>query len=321
MNRLLTLARLAACFLCLEASAWAAFQPFQPYPGADSVILNPFDPSDDGALLLLALQPYYRAATGHGFAIQDMPGRGGATAWIELAGREGSAYDLALTDLPNLALLSLARYPPYTLRDIRNICVLASMPLVLWVTEESAARDLHDLIDSARERPGQICLAGLGRGTIQHLATLRFNRMAGVQFAFSPYTGTASARQSVLDGKNQAFWGYPSAALAETGTCRPLAVAAEQRHALFPDLPTFIESGYGLLEKSYFGLAVSGQTNARVSVAVGTVFLELAANRNFQNAISAAGFTPIHVGASELNNYLQRLLEYYARQREEYELD
>jgi tripartite-type tricarboxylate transporter receptor subunit TctC len=320
MNRLLTLALAAAVFL-YSAAALAAFQPFQPYPGADSVILNPFDPSDDGALLLLILQPYYRAATGRGFAVQDMPGRGGATAWIELSGREGSAYNLALTDLPNLAMLSLARYPPYTLRDIRNICVLASMPLVLWVAAESPARDLYDLIDSARERPGQVSLAGLGRGTIQHLATLRFNRMAGVKFAFSPYTGTESARSSVLAGKNQAFWGYPSEALAKTGTCRPLAVAAEQRHALFPGLPTFMESGYGLLEKSYFGLAVSGQTDARVSVSVGAVFLGLAVNRNFQNEISAAGFTPIPVGASELNNYLQSLLEYYARQREEYELE
>jgi tripartite-type tricarboxylate transporter receptor subunit TctC len=321
MNRLLTLALAAAGCLYFAAAALAAFQPFQPYPGADSVILNPFDPSDEGALLLLTLQPYYRAATGRNFAVQDMPGRGGATAWVELSGREGSAYNLALTDLPNLAMLSLVRSPAYTLRDIRNICVLASMPLVLWVAAESPARDIHDLIDSARERPGQVRLAGLGRGTIQHLATLRFNRMAGVKFAFSPYTGTESSRRAVLEGKSQAFWGYPSAALAGSGTCRPLAVAAEQRPALFPDLPTFMESGYGLLEKSYFGLAVSGQTDARVSAAVGTVFLRLAANRNFQSEISAAGFTPIPVGASELNEYLQNLLEYYTRQREEYELE
>jgi tripartite-type tricarboxylate transporter receptor subunit TctC len=283
--------------------------------------LNPFDPSDDAALLLFILQPYYRAATGRAFSIRNLPGRGGATAWIELSSREDDAYQLALTDLPNLAALSLARHPPYNLRDLRNICLLASMPLVLWVGQDSPARDLYDLIDSARARPELVSIAGLGRGTIQHLATLRFNRMTGVKFGFSPHTGVESSGRAVLEGKKQAFWGYPSVALAKTGHCRPLAIASERRHALFPDLPTFMELGYGLLESSYFGLAVSGQTNSRLSVSVGTVFLNLAGNQAFQKEIAAAGFIPTPAGAFELNGYLQRLLEYYARQREEYGME
>jgi tripartite-type tricarboxylate transporter receptor subunit TctC len=320
MKRFFICAHIALFFWYFTAEAFAAFQPFMPYPSADSVILNPFDSSDDSAILLKALQPHYLAATGRSFSIQDMPGRGGATAWIDIAAREDDAYTLALTDLPNMAMHSLAGYPPYNLREIRNICLLASMPLVLWVAKGSFVPDLYGLVDLARERPGQIVIAGLGRGTIQQLTTLRFNRMAGVKFAFSPYTGVESASRAAIDGKSQAFWGYPSVALAKTNTCRPLAIASEKRHALFPDLPTFMELGYGLLESSYFGLAVSGQTNARMSVSVGTVFLGLARKQDFQKEISAAGFTPISVGASDLNSYLTNLLEYYARQREEYVL-
>ncbi|MDR2825325.1 MAG: hypothetical protein LBV76_00850 [Deltaproteobacteria bacterium] len=321
MKRFFTCACSALFFLYFTAEAFAAFQPFMPYPGADSVILNPFDPSDDSARLLTSLQPYYLAATGRNLSIQDMPGRGGATAWIDIAAREDDAYNLALTDLPNLAMLSLAAYPPYNLREIRNICLLASMPLVLWVAKASPVRDLYGLVDLARERPGQVIISGLGRGTIQQLTTLRFNRMAGVKFAFSPYTGVESSSRAAIEGKSQAFWGYPSVALAKTNTCRPLAIASEKRHALFPDLPTFMELGYGLLENSYFGLAVSGQTNARMCVSVGTVFLGLARRQDFQTEISAAGFTPIAVGASDLSGYLTNLLEYYARQREEYGLE
>jgi tripartite-type tricarboxylate transporter receptor subunit TctC len=307
--------------LYFAAQADAAFQSLKPYPSEDSVILNPFDPSDDSALLLSILQPYYKAATGRAFSIRSMPGRGGATAWIDLSGRGDDAYNLALTDLPNLVLLSLAEYPMYNLRDMRNICLLASMPLVLWVHQASPARDLYDLVDSAGARPEQVSIAGLGRGTIQHLATLRFNRMAGVKFSFSPYTGVESSGRAVLEGKKQAFWGYPSAALAKTGNYRPLAIASERRHALFPDLPTFMELGYGLLESSYFGLAVSARTRSQVSVSVGTTFLSLAVEQSFQKEIGAAGFIPAPVGAFDLNGYLQRLLEYYARQKEEYGME
>jgi tripartite-type tricarboxylate transporter receptor subunit TctC len=310
-------------FFCLYCAtgAMAAFQPFMPYPSANSTILNPFDSTDDSSRLLFTLQPYYSAATGRNFSVQDMPGRGGATAWIDIATRKDDAYTLTLTDLPNLAMLSLIKYPPYSLRDIRNVCILASMPLMLWVPKKSNFKDIYSLINSARTKPNQIVIAGLGRGTIQHLATLRFNRMSGVKFGFSPHTGVESAMSAVLGGKKHAFWGYPSVALAKTNDCRPLAIASEQRHALFPDVPTFLELGYGLLESSYFGLAVSTQTNTRASAAIGTVFFGLANNKDFQKEISAAGFIPTPVGAFDLNNYLHNLLEYYTRQKEEYDME
>ena len=320
---------LLAALFC-PARQGAAFQPLIPYPAYDSVILHPYDPADASARLLEMMQPFYYKISGRNFTVQEKPGRSGASAWSYL-GSFADGYSLSLTDLPNLALLSLRQYPAFDLEELRSVCLLASMPLMLWVPAESKYKNFYDLVEQAKAQPGQIVIAGQGSGTIQHLAALRLDRLAGMKTLFLPYSGDSSARQAAVSGRALAFWGHSDPGLAGLGlssldgtgvgqTCRPLAVAAMRRHPLFPDTPTFVELGYDLVETSHFGLALSANTEAKTVQAVRSAFLNLAREAEFQAQITRYGFIPAPVGAFELHTYLRGLLEYYAVQRTDYGL-
>ena len=296
------------------------FKPFLPYPAYDSVVINPFDPADESARLLRILQPFYAKNTGKQLIIQDLPGRGGIGAWAEVAARGDDGYTLALTDLPALTMLSLRTPPPFTLEELRNVCLLASMPLALWAPAQGPHGDLYALVNQAFDNPEQVIIAGTGTFTPQHLATLRFNRLAGMKTAYRAHTGSEAARMATLDGHAQAFWGPASPSLAADPLLRPLAIAAEQRHPLLPQVPTFAELSYDLTETSYFGLAISSGTNPQIAQSVSAAFLNIARNPEFQAQLGAAGFFPAPAGAHEVVEYLKSLRDYYDAEIKDYGL-
>ncbi|MDL2307702.1 hypothetical protein LJC48_06755 [Desulfovibrio sp. OttesenSCG-928-C06] len=307
--------------LLLPAAAGAGtFKPFLPYPSYDSVIINPFDSADENALLLHLLQPFYASATGRQIVIKDMPGRGGITAWAEVAGHGDDGYTLTLTDLPAMAMFSLRTPPPFTLDELRNVCVFAAMPLVLWAPANGAHRDLYSLVNQAFDAPGRVIIAGTGTGTPQHLATLRFNRLAGIKTSYRAHTGAEAGRQAALNGNSHAFWGAASPRMAQDGAFIPLAIASDGRHPLLPQVPTFAELSYNLDETSYFGLAISSETNPQTAQAVSAVFLNIARNPEFQAQLRAEGFFPTPVGAHEIVEYLKILRDYYAVETADYGL-
>ncbi|MDR2050909.1 MAG: tripartite tricarboxylate transporter substrate binding protein [Deltaproteobacteria bacterium] len=278
---------------------------FLPYPGADSTVFNPYSPSDETGLILNALQPFYRASNGRNLRIAPLPGRGGATAWGKLASSPGDGYTLAATNLANVILRSAASRPVFSLKDLRQVCILAEAPLVLWVPERSPFPDLESLLRSARAYPGQMILAGAGSSTLTHLATLRLNFLSGVKTTYLPYLGTSAAMQATLEGRAHAAWGYSLADFGRQMGMRPLATAAPARLNNLSAVPTFDELKIGLVESGLFGLAAPGDTPPDIIQQAAAVYQRVAANPEFQTSLRSIGFIPRTLILEDLKRRLE----------------
>lgn len=145
----------------------------------------------------------------------------------------------------NRALYRRLPYDPE--RDLRPVSLYARFDFTFVVHADLPARDMAGFVALARERRGAMTYASPGVGSPHHLAMERFRRRAGIELTHVPYRGGAPAVMDLTAGTVSSMIldvatgrGYFGG-----GRMRPLAVAAPQRLAAFPEVPTLAEAGFG----------------------------------------------------------------------------
>src|SRR6185503_19664138 len=108
-----------------------------------------------------------------------------------------------------------------------------------------AAKNMRELLDMARAKPGAINYGSGGIGTASHLATEMLKLMANVDMVHVPYKGLGPALTDLLGGRLQVIISTMASALphVKAGKLRALAVTTAQRSSFFPEIPTMNESG------------------------------------------------------------------------------
>ena len=97
----------------------------------------------------------------------------------------------------------------------------------------------------AKASPGKLTFASSGTGALIHLTGEMFKQAAGIDMTHVPYKGTTQILPDLLDGRiDMALDSLPAyLPHLKSGKLRALAVAARQRSAQLPELPTLLESG------------------------------------------------------------------------------
>jgi tripartite-type tricarboxylate transporter receptor subunit TctC len=138
-----------------------------------------------------------------------------------------------------------AKLPYDTVKDFTDIVPLAIQPNVLVVSANSPYKNLMDLVNDAKAKPGAINWghAGIGSGT--HLNTERFLAASGIKVTQVPFKGTPEVFAAMFSGDVNAYWAPISAAMSSIkgGKLRPLAVSTAKRNPTMPDIPTTGEAG------------------------------------------------------------------------------
>ncbi|HEY4251986.1 MAG TPA: tripartite tricarboxylate transporter substrate binding protein [Roseomonas sp.] len=170
---------------------------------------------------------------------------------------------MTMTHTVNVALYPNAPYD--LLRDLAAISVIGSLPLVVCVAAESPARDLAGLVAMVKAQP--VSAASSGNGSPPHLGLELFRRAAGAEAGLLhvPYRGGAPAITDLIAGHVQMVVGNLPEVLGQirAGRLRALAVTAEQRHRLIPEVPTTAEAGLpALVIGNWTGMMVPAATPA-----------------------------------------------------------
>ncbi|MGB0866162.1 MAG: tripartite tricarboxylate transporter substrate-binding protein, partial [Granulosicoccaceae bacterium] len=111
----------------------------------------------------------------------------------------------------------------------------------------------------------------------------------------------------------KAEWGYTTVGAKQGEAVRMLAVAMEERHPLFPDVPTFKELGYDMVGGAYRGIALpntaSDETKQMWSDMIGKVNQDPA----FRQKMLDGGFAMLDVDAAGMDDFMQARIEEYLK--------
>ena len=133
------------------------------------------------------------------------------------------------------------------LHSFAPICNLVSAPTLIVVNSTSPYRTLGQLLDDARQKPGQITMASIGPGSSFQLGFEMLKRAAKVDMTFVPYPGNAPALNAVLGQQVTSMFATLSnvSGYLRAGQLRALAIGNRERARPLQDVPTVAESGYG----------------------------------------------------------------------------
>lgn len=178
--------------------------------------------------------------------VENITGAGGLVGFQRLMKAEPDGHTL---NFSNMSLLIIPHQYPKSnfdpLVDLTPVGTVATVPMVLSVSNASGIKDLPGLVSHMKRNPGKTNFGSGGPGTTGHLSQALFLNMTKLDGALVQYRGTGPAlvdlMSGVIDGViDQTVTLMP---LHADKRARAIAVSTPQRLPQMPDVPTFAEGG------------------------------------------------------------------------------
>ncbi len=271
--------------------------------------VNPFSPGGECDIVQRMQQDPLKKLLGVDVVIEYREGGGGAVGWAHVSKQRPDAHTFACFSLPHIIAQPLSRNPGYETDDLQLIYTYHATPQVLLVRKDSPFATLEDFIADAKKNPGSITVGGTGTASGNHLGAVRLMRAADIRLTWIPFPGTGPTIPALEGGHVGALMTNSTMAQQNKDKFRALAVASEDRLSFLPDVPTFRELGYDVVEAIYRGaLGPKGMPADSVQKLADAID---AVNREQAQRLEEMGFLPVFYGPEESAALVERLKTEY----------
>jgi tripartite-type tricarboxylate transporter receptor subunit TctC len=236
---------------------------------------------------------------GQQFVIEARSGAGGTIATQAVAKAEPDGYTLMMINDNHALNPSVFKNIPYdSLKDFAPIGFVGSTPLVFAANPNVPAKDVKSLVELAKAKPGTVTYGSVGVGSASHLAGAMLGDVAKVELQHVPYRGGAPALIDLVAGHVNTMFLSPVIGLEniKTNKLKGLALAADKRLEILPDLQTMKEAGYPVEASYWFGLVAPAGTPPAVIAKLEKALAEVLAMPDVKKRLTEMGaiVTPLN---------------------------
>jgi len=276
------------------ALLWAGLASAQAYPSKPIRAVVPFAAGSATDQIGRAFAQKMSETLGQPIVIDNKPGVNGMLGAAEVAKAAPDGYTILVgTNSTNAALKSLMKQLPYDQDTaFAPVAYMGSVPLIMAVNNDVPAKNLKELVDLAKSKPGHVTFASAS--TSQLVSTEMLNGMAGTKMTNVPYKSGPAAMTDLIGGQVMMFSADFAVMLPQVkaGKVRGLAVTSAKRSAAVPELPTVNEAlglkDYELI--AYFAVFAPAGTPPDIVAKLNQAVNAAAQSKDIQEKFAGIGF-------------------------------
>ncbi len=307
--------KLPALLLALGPLLAAASAFAQDFPTKPIKIVIPFTAGGGVDTIMRAMGPALSTALGQPIVIDNKPGAGAQIAVSALQQAPADGYTLFAAPggafALNPHLYKKLTYNPIT--DFDAVATLLTTPMVMFAHPANKAGTLEGFRQAMNG--GSIKYASPGLGTAPHLfGSLIGNSAPKAQFLHVPYRGAPQAIQAVLGQEvDVMFDAVPSViGLSKGGQVRAIAIASDQRHPLYPEVPTLKEAGLPQISMDFWvGVVTRKGTPEPVIRKLHQAFEKVMSDPAVLGQFESRGYTRLSMTPVQFNGLIRSELAKY----------
>lgn len=287
----------------LVASAAAA----QDYPTRPIRMIVAFSAGGTTDYVARTIADKVRGSLGQPVVIENKPGANGAIGADFVSKAEPDGYTLFFSTAGALSINPSMRSDlPYDpIKGFTPIVPTARNTVLFAVNSGLGVSTAQEMIARAKDKPGSITVAITGIGAISHLAIEMLQHAANIKLQAVPYRGAGPAIADLIGGQVNAMSAEVPVLMPQikAGKAKVLAISAQSRSDVMPDIPTFAELGYpDVVADNWSGVVAPPKTPpaivAKLNAAFNAVVKDPEVRRKLaENGVSTIGGTPEDLNA------------------------
>jgi tripartite-type tricarboxylate transporter receptor subunit TctC len=280
----------------------------QAYPAKPVKLIVGFPPGGGSDALARLLAAALTDKVGQQILVDNRAGANTIVATQFVQSQPPDGYTLLFVSASFAINPSLYKLTYDIEKDFTPVAIVAIVPLLLIVNNDSPAKSVKELIAMAKSQPGKLTYASFGAGSAAHLAGEMLLGMTGTNMIHVPYKGDAPAITDLLGGQIQLYFGGPLVLSPHmnAGKLRGLAVTSEQRSKVLPDLPAVNEVVPGYTAVTWFGMWAPPGTPKTIVDKLNQSVARILARPDVQERLRNDGMDAAHNTPEEFSRYVAR---------------
>jgi tripartite-type tricarboxylate transporter receptor subunit TctC len=286
----------------------ACFAENGAYPSHPIHIIVPFAPGGGVDVFARLLSEKLKEKRGIAVVVENRAGANGAVGGQVVLQAEPDGYTILFSAATHVLAKQVMRSAPYDpVTDFVPIARVGEAPMLLIMAPKLPQKNITEVVAAARANPERWVFGVSSLGAPGHIATVAFNKLAGLNLTVAPYRGTAPALTDVAAGHTQLMIDPVLALLpmARSGNVKALAVTAPKRITLAPDIPAASESGMrGLEFASWYGAWGPKNLPASVVSWLNAAFNEATQDLAASGRLAEIGIVPVKETPEEFARFV-----------------
>jgi tripartite-type tricarboxylate transporter receptor subunit TctC len=241
------------------------------YPNRPITVIVPFAAGGPTDVVTRLLGDHMSRTLGQTLVVENVGGAGGTLGMTRAAQAQPDGYTIAVGNMGTQsaapALYPNLKYDPA--KSFAQVGIVNYTPQSIVAKKDTTATTLREFIDYLKANNTKLTYGHAGVGSISHVAGLVFNAKFGLTPNLVPYRGTGPAIRDLVGGQidymvDQSLNVIPQ---IQAGTIKVYAVAAPERLASLPDVPTTGEAGVDFIFSAWNAMvAPKGTPNEIVAM-------------------------------------------------------
>lgn len=266
----------------------------EKYPTKPITIIVPFAAGGSLDVAARSMEKKSIQFLGQPFTVTNMPGGGATIGWNELVRSRPDGYTLGITSTAAILQPLYGQTKYHYPTALEPLAQIATIPVLIAVSTDRPWQSIDDIVQYAKQHPGEIKFGHPGLGTAFHVVGETFAKEANIDITQVPFQGDTEELAALMGGHVQLIIASPAIKeLVRSGKVRVLAVAGEHRLSdpVFEDVPTLKEQGINVVFSHWIGIAAPRDIPADIKAKLADGLKKIIEDPEVKESIENMGMT------------------------------